>query len=219
VDLAGATDRDLLEQGIEDPEVVGVSAPGDVGAANEEPEGVAAVDRRDEAWKQVVESLAVGDKECLPNPDPEAGRDLPGRLGNAAHLAGIQHVDSELLQPFNVRSLVTEACLELVDVAELGVTRPHSVKAPRGQGGVEVIEERVVSERIYCGWVASQGLDRLQVKVDAWSAKLPVGVEAADEAAEVTYERFEDGTAFVDSFLEGPALSCAQESAIPHPPE
>jgi hypothetical protein len=82
-----------------------------------------------------------------------------------------------------------------------------------------VIEERVVSERIYCGWVPRQGLDGLQVKVDAGSAKLLVGVEAADEAAEVTNERFEDGTAFVDSFLEGPALSCAQESAIPHPPE
>jgi hypothetical protein len=166
-----------------------------------------------------VESLAVGDKEGLPNPDPEAGRDLPGRLGNLIHSARIQPIDLEALDLFNLRGLFAEACLELVDVAQLGVTRPHSVQPPRGQGGVEVIEERVVSERIYCGWVPRQGLDRLQVKVDAGSAKLLVGVEAADEAAEVTNERFEDGTAFVDSFLEGPALSCAQESAIPHPPE
>jgi hypothetical protein len=45
----------------------------------------------------MVQGLAVGDKEGLSDPHPEAAHDLPGRLDNLTHLAGIQPVDPELL--------------------------------------------------------------------------------------------------------------------------
>jgi hypothetical protein len=63
--------------------------------------------------------------------------------------------------------------------------------------------------------VTSQGLDSLPVEVDAWSAELPVGVEAVDEAAEVTDQRFEAGTAFLDPFLQRLVPSRPHESATP----
>ena len=89
------------------------------------------------------------------------------------------------------------------------------MESPRGQGGVEVVEERVVDERIHRGGVTSQGLDSLPVEVDAWPAELPVGVEAVDEAAEVTDQRFEAGTAFLDPFLQRLVPSRPHESATP----
>jgi hypothetical protein len=110
----------------------------------------------------------------------------------------------------------TPACFELVDVAELGLARPHTVKSPRGQCGVEMIEELVVSERIHRGRVTRQGLDGLEAEIDAGRAELLAGIEPPDGAAEVTNQRFEDGTALGDSFLERPALSCGQQSTIPH---
>jgi hypothetical protein len=60
--------------------------------------------------------------------------------------------------------LFAEASLELGDIVQLGVAGPHSVKPPGGQRGVEVVEERVVSEGIHRGRVTRQGLDGFEVE-------------------------------------------------------
>jgi hypothetical protein len=101
------------------------------------------------------------------------------------------------------------------EVTELGVARSHAVQSPRGQRGVEVVEEPVVSECVDRGRVAGQGLDGLQVEVDARPAELPASIEPCDVTAEVANQRLANGTALVDPFLQCPVRSCAYGSAIP----
>jgi len=72
------------------------------------------------------------------------------------HVGGIELLDPQVLQLPDPGGLPAEAGLELVEVAELGVARPHAVQPPCGQGGVQVVEELVVAERVDGGRMPRQ---------------------------------------------------------------